>query len=174
MKKFRSGQKIRVGRRTVNTHVFFLAWQVLLHLPSPLLGFDGGDPWGWQPQGRSLMMLMIGLICGPELFPISMYSNTGFSTLKRTSMLILYMHRMMFTLTYILTRSVCETWMLPCSNKVHYGFFGIKVKVTRSLAFQRVLLVEYACQIWSLNLLWFKVMTEIWIFLPQTDTRDKK
>ena len=49
----------------------------------------------------------------------------------------------------------------PGGNKVQKDIFTfkVKVKVTRSLtwvSFERVSLVEYACQIWSLYLLQFK------------------
>ena len=53
----------------------------------------------------------------------------------------------------------------PSGNKVNKGIFSVKVtvKVTRSsnlLSFERALLVEYACQIWSLYLLRFKSYRE--------------
>ena len=56
---------------------------------------------------------------------------------------------------------VCETWMLPVATKSKLAIFSKKVlvKVTRSMtsvSYERVLLVEYACQIWSLYLLRFE------------------
>ena len=53
----------------------------------------------------------------------------------------------------------------PGGNKVQKAIFSfkVKVKVKRSLTlvlFERVSLVEYACQIWSLYLLRFKSNSE--------------
>ena len=54
---------------------------------------------------------------------------------------------------------ICEALRYaPSGNKVQKAIFSfkVKIKVTRSLtlvSFQRVSLVEYACQIWSLYLL---------------------
>ena len=64
------------------------------------------------------------------------------------------------------SRCVCETLQYaPGSNKVPKAIFSfkVKVKVTRLLTlmpFERASLVEYACQIWSLYLLWFKIYSE--------------
>ena len=62
------------------------------------------------------------------------------------------------------SRCVCEI-LCPCDNKIQKAIFSfkIKVKVTRSLtfiSFERVSLVEYACQIWCLYLLRFKSYSE--------------
>ena len=59
------------------------------------------------------------------------------------------------------SRCVCETLCPRQQQSPKLAIFRIKitVKVTRSLAmvsFERVSLVEYACQIWSLYLLRFK------------------
>ena len=53
----------------------------------------------------------------------------------------------------------------PGGNSVQKAIFSLKVKVkiTRSLtvvSFERMSLVEYACQIWSLYLLRFKSYSE--------------
>ena len=58
-----------------------------------------------------------------------------------------------------------NTEYAPGGNKVPKAIFSLKVevKVTRSLtlvSFERVLLVEYACQILSLYLLRFKSYSE--------------
>ena len=64
------------------------------------------------------------------------------------------------------SRCVCETLQYaPGGNKAQKAIFSfkVKVKVTRSLtlvSLERVSLVEYACQIWSLYLLWFKSYSE--------------
>ena len=75
-----------------------------------------------------------------------------------------------------LKRCVWETGMPPVGTKSKLAIFSIKimVKVTRSLilvTFKRVSLVEYACQIQSIYLLWFKSYGQGWSFLPQTHTQ---
>ena len=60
---------------------------------------------------------------------------------------------------------LCNTSDSPGGNKVQKAKFSFKVKVnvTRSLtvvSFERVSLVDYACQIWSLYLLRFKNYSE--------------
>ena len=62
------------------------------------------------------------------------------------------------------SRGVCEILQYaPGGNKVEKAIFSfnVKVKVTRSLvSFERASLVEYACQIRSLDLLRFKSYSE--------------
>ena len=62
----------------------------------------------------------------------------------------------------------------PGGNKVKKAIFSfkVKVKVKRSLtlvSFERVSLVEYACQIWSLYLLRLKVIAKVKVDNRQTD-----
>ena len=65
-----------------------------------------------------------------------------------------------------ISRCVCETLQYaPGGNKFQRAIFSfkVKVKVTRSLtlvSIERASLVEYACQVWSLYLLWFKSYRE--------------
>ena len=73
------------------------------------------------------------------------------------------------------TGCVCEKQCPWRQLSQNWLFFSIKVtvKMTRSLTllkFERVSLVEYACQIQSLYLLWFKSYGQI-NYLPQTHTQ---
>ena len=60
----------------------------------------------------------------------------------------------------------------PGGNKVQKAIFNFDVKVTRSLtlvSFERVSVVEYACQIWSLYFLGSKVIAKVKVDNRQTD-----
>ena len=60
------------------------------------------------------------------------------------------------------SRGVCETLQYASSgNKVEKAIFSFKVKRSLTLVlFERASLVEYACLIWSLNVLRFKSYSE--------------
>ena len=74
-------------------------------------------------------------------------------------------HKTKYFYVWKITQGVFVKHYAPGGNKVQKAIFSfnVKVKVTRSLtllSFERVSLVEYACQIWSLYLLRFKSYSE--------------
>ena len=71
------------------------------------------------------------------------------------------------------SRCVCETLQYaPGGNKAQKAIFNVKVIRSLTLvSFERASLVEYACQIWSLFLLWFNVIAKVKVDNRQTNRR---
>ena len=75
------------------------------------------------------------------------------------------------TKTGLFVKHECPWWQR--SPKLAIFSINFTVKVTRSVtlvSFERLSLVEYACQLWSLYLLRLKFMAKVKVFfLPQSD-----